>query len=175
MIDIDAAKLHPTYRAAIGPELEALLAAFPRCPLKRVEVYRGSTGDRSLGNADKLATINLNAYWFTDRSLEELHDEAQEGYLFSLPGSVEVLKWHGGMVELAHLLCHEFGHCLSDALPGYKLFAEQHWREATAAPHEAVSGYALAGADEWFGEAFAAMWLHVDHPSAHAMSEFLGQ
>lgn len=170
---LDPSTLHPTYRAVVGPALDAMLSSYPACPLKEVRVYRGVPSDRSLGNADEPGVISLNAYWFADRDYEALREEARQGYLFVLPGCAEVLKWHGGMTEPMHLLAHEFGHVLSDVLPGYVEFAEAGWQAATADPPTAVSGYACSGPHEWWGEAFAAAWMQLDHPSARAVREFL--
>ena len=172
---LDTAQLHPTYRAIVGPLLDQLMSAYPSCPLEAVEVVRGAAGDRSLGNADTPGKIQLNGYWFRDRPIEALEAEAERGYLFSLPGSEQVLRWHGGMREPQHAICHEFFHVLSDVLPGYREWAEEQWLDATGAPGAAVSGYALSGPEEWFAEACAASWLRIDHPSARETLAFLSR
>lgn len=173
MIDVPTDQLHPTYRQVVGPELEQLMAAYPACPLKEVKVRRGPAHDRSLADADTPGVITLNAYWFTDRPMTELEDEAGRGYLFTLPGSEQVIRWHGGMREPRHVLAHEFFHVLSAVLLEYKTFASDGWEAATRIPGTVVSGYALAGPDEWFAEACAAHWLKIDHPSAVEAGMFL--
>ena len=126
-----------------------------------------------MADADAPGVISLNAYWFRDRPLEELRDEARDGYLFSLPGSAQVMKWHGGMPEPQHCLAHEFGHILRDAIPGAIEWAREVWEAATHNPADAISGYALAGPEEFFAEAFAAYRLGINHPHARLMGEFL--
>lgn len=90
-------------------------------------------------------TISLNAFWFA-RDPSHLRASA------TLPP-----LWHGPMTEEPrHVLTHEFGHCLSTALPaGWKSRAEELRLRATAAPDAAPSPYSLASADEFWAELFA--------------------
>lgn len=162
MIDLAPVELHETYRVVVPSTFDALLSAYPACPLKLVKVYRGPPHDRSLGNADEPGVVALNAYWFTDRPLEALREEAREGYLFTLPGDETVIKWHGGAAEPQHLFAHEFAHVLADVIIGSEEWSRLKWREATADPSNcAPSGYALAGPHEFWAECFALMWLNV--------------
>ncbi len=174
MIDYQLEGLHPTYAAVVRPTLENLLDAFQACPLHTVKMFRGRGPDRSLANADEPGTISLNSYWFADRPLEALREEARHGYLFCLPGSGEVIKWHGGMVEPQHLLAHEFGHVLSDVTPGWREWAELAHRAATNDPGGVISGYAMAGVDEFWAECFAGMYLGLKHPACVELRGLLG-
>lgn len=171
--DFQLEELHPTYVAVVRPMLDGMLADYPACPLRAVRLFRGSASDRSLASADEPGVIALNAHWFSDRSLEDLREEARQGYLFCLPGSELTIKWHGGMVEPQHVLAHEFGHVLSDAMPGWRRWAEVRHEAALADPRRAITGYALTGVDEFWAECFAAMHLRIDLPLCAELWEFL--
>lgn len=172
-MDLDVDILHEDYQQVVPSIFEALLADYPACRLRHVELYNSSSNDRSLASADTPGTIKLNSYWFRDRPLEELRQEARTDYLVTLPRTDVTLRWHGGMVEPVHVLVHEFFHVLGDTIPGMKEWAQKQWEATTEHPETAVSGYSLAGPDEWWAEACAASWLRVDHPQARAAGEFL--
>lgn len=173
MVDYRLAELHPTYRLVVVSTFDTLLGAYPKCPLRRVETYRGDPEDRSMANANVPGVISLNSYWFSDRPLEYLRDQARTGYLYSLPGSEHVSKWHGGMVEPQHVISHELFHMLGDVLPDHLALAYMMWQTATMLPDSAVSGYALAGPEEYWSEACTAAWMLIDHQDARAAREFL--
>ncbi len=171
--DYQLEDLHPTYVAVVQPMFSSMSADYPACQLSAVKLFRGSLSDRSMASADEPGVIQLNSYWFSDRPLEDLREEARQGYLFCLPGSDQMIKWHGGMVEPQHVLAHEFGHLLSDALPGWRRWAEPRYQAATADPRRAITGYALTGVDEFWAECFAAMYLRIDLPLCAELWEFL--
>lgn len=150
--------LHPDFRIDVETTLSALSAAYPQVPSPRLELYQPLPGDRSLGRAERDAIL-LNSYWFS-RSRADFDAAVLEARGATLPG---IPLWHGGIGGQAHeverFLTHEFGHLLSDTLPGFRKFAFKQWKSAIDTPDVAVSGYALLDPDEWFAETFAAYRL----------------
>lgn len=144
MITFDLAAAHPGWPSLIEPILADLADRYPQAPLRRVTVVSRPAGDRSMAATDD-GTISLNAFWFA-RDPSHLRASA------TLPP-----LWHGPMTEEPrHVLTHEFGHCLSAALPdGWADRAQEMRLRATDAPARAPSPYALASADEFWAELFA--------------------
>lgn len=151
------AELHPSYEPIVMPTFSALKLDFPMATLKTVELYRGEQEDHSLADASTPGVIKLNAYWFVDRDVEELRQEARiEFVLQNIDPNLPALRWHGGMTEPQHVLNHEFGHQLQDQIAGASEWAQDAWHEACFDQRFAVSGYALSGPDEFWAEMFAA-------------------
>lgn len=158
MVDFRLDGAHPAYRPLIERMIGDLLERYPAALLRTVRIYDPPEGDRSMGYTKK-GMISLNAHWF-GRDPAVLRDEALTRPAVLLQG--RRVAWHGGMIEEPdHLLAHEFGHVLSDALPGWRDFAGAARRVASRNPGMAVSGYGLVDDDEYWAECFAAFELGI--------------
>jgi len=144
-VEYDLGKAHPVYRRAIPPLVERLAWLYPKAPLRRVRVYEPAQSDRSLANEDRPGVISLNLLWFG------AEPETLQRRALQLP------RYHGPMIEEPqHVLTHEFGHVLCEALEaGWQDRAAEAWASATAEPERAPTPYALSDPDEYFAELFA--------------------
>ena len=165
---IDLAAFHPTYHAPMQDTFADLTRRYPVANLQKVLAF-DRPGDESMGYATKNA-IHLNRHWFS-KPLDVLRRAAIGGRI--LRGAEGVAAWHDDMDEPRHVLTHEFGHLLADALPGYAAFARDGWLAATREPGLAASGYSLADPDEWFAETFAAAELGARGEQADRLMEFV--
>jgi hypothetical protein len=171
MTEFALAGLHPTFERPVVDTLRGLSLDYPLVELRRVLLFE-RPGDNSIAHASVPGEIALNARWF-GRPIEELRTAARERHIIRL-GEL-ALAWHGDMEEPHHVLAHEFGHCLQDALPAWEAFAITHWRAACRDPVgcRPVSGYALAGPDEWWADTFAALRNHIECESTRLLGEML--
>lgn len=176
VIDFDLDGLHPSYERAVLDVIRGLDLDYPMDAVRRVEVYRPAGDDESMGCSSAAGVISLNGRWFS-RPINELREAAREDDQVILATGAPPIGYHGGMEEPIHVLTHEFAHCLADVLPGWREFAEPHWRASCADPAACrpPSGYALASADEFFADAFAAMRLGYPSEAGRLLREFLAE
>lgn len=134
--------------------MSSLKRRYPAGANVSVGIYEPqSDDDRSLGYAERNHIV-LNGYWFSRRPIY-LRLAAFQG---RKSGDSSVAKWHGDMREPGHVLSHEFGHVLANAFHGnraFEAFCEEGFSQTLANPSAALTGYALANADEWWAETFA--------------------
>jgi len=145
---------HSEYQPKIESILRGLLSRYPFVKLKAVHIFEPNEDDKSLGNASTPGEIALNAFWFS-RDPKLLGHAALKDVIVDVNG--RRIAWHGALfIEPEHVLTHEFGHILSEKLPGWEEWTTPRWRAATANPQLAPSGYALSkDVDEFFAEEFA--------------------
>lgn len=162
-ISYDLAGAHPYYCIEVPVILDQLSVRYPDAPLQRVELFQRET-DTSLASNDS-KTLRLNAYWFA-ADPEFLKQASRLGR-----------GWHCCLgQEPRRVLTHEFGHSLMAARPALRQWAREAWREATAKPWLAPSGYAMISDEEYFPEAFAALELRaLTAERARRMQELLTQ
>ena len=149
---------HPDYRSKVEGILTGLLSKYPFVDLKLVHVFTPDKDDKSMGNANVKGEIALNGFWFS-RDLKFLEESALRDVFVDVGG--RRIAWHGKLVvEPDHVLTHEFGHLLSDKIPKWEEWTKPRWREATANPNLAPSGYSLSSdIDEFWAELFALIEL----------------
>jgi hypothetical protein len=163
MIKFDLASAHQEHHKLIERIIGNLADRYPWVPLRTVRIYEPrSADDRSMGNADTPGTVALNAYWFAQPP-SLLQAEALACRKVMINGCE--ISWHGPMIEEpVHVVTHEFGHVVTDAIPDWREWAVGGWRSALTNPENAVSGYALSDPAEFFAEEFAAAELSFTDP-----------
>lgn len=166
--------VHPYYQLVIPEIIERLVKKYPRAELHTVKLSENQRCNFSLGNANVKGVISLNPYWF-EREPSILKQAAKSDYMMPL-GNGEEAGYHGKMIEEPlHVITHEFGHILSDNVPGWQVVASKMWTEATKKPELAPAVYALANPIEYWAELFAASELNLsDSPHVKYMRSFLG-
>jgi hypothetical protein len=154
MVEFLLNNAHPTFQEQIPAVYEGLLKRYPFTKLNRVELYEPRGHDTSMAAAFPNGIIRLNSYWFTGAP-DRINDAAKRDAAIEVDGK-EIL-WHGPMVsEPLHVLVHEFGHVIEEALKqAAREWSRPRWMFATIMPDKAPSGYALANSTEYFAEAFA--------------------
>ena len=173
MVEYQLEKAHPQYQPLIESILIPLCEKYPRCPIKLVRLYDLKEGDRSIANADNKGVISLNPYWFIQSP--DVLNAASHGDRMINVGDGILVAYHGDMLdEPNHVMVHEFGHLLTDALPGWKEFITPLWQEALNQPELTPAGYGLTNIIEYWAELFAAVELGIsDNPHVMAMRDFL--
>ena len=152
MIDFHLDKADKGYQEKIVVILTALQSRYPQAKLREVCIFDPKPDDKSMGNTVK-GVIRLNAFWFSKKP-SFLQEAAVKDIIVPVNG--KRVSWHGALIsEPEHVLTHEFGHVLTDALPNWKEWARPRFKQATMNPETAPSGYALADMDEFFAENFA--------------------
>lgn len=172
MINFYIDKMHPKYQTLMRSKFRELQKKYPKSPLKYVGTFTDDEPNRSLGNADKKNTILFNTFWFS-KDPDELKYNAAHNYEVELNGNI--VKWHGDMIEEPeHVICHEFGHVLSDGLVNWKAWATGGWKQATINPDDVASAYALTNPSEFWAENFAAFEMKLlDENKANAIYSVL--
>jgi hypothetical protein len=161
-VTFNLAAAHPDHRKLIERIITNLVDRYPWVPLRAVRIYEPrSADDHSMGNADTPGTIALNAHWFAQPP-SLLQAEALACRKVMING--REISWHPMIEEPTHVLTHEYGHVVTDALPDWREWAVGGWRSALTNPDNAVSGYALADPAEFFAEEFAAAELNFTDP-----------
>ena len=164
--------LHPDFKEVIRL-LKWLDGRYPWVRLKKVSLFT-KPGDKSLGTTTPDG-IMLNSYWFS-RDPKYLKLAAIAG---TDRGDPKMPPFHG-MPEPIHTVIHETGHAVQFALEDNSDYQKLHqalFRKVRQDPTTAVSGYAIANADENWAEIFASVHLGgVDaqrNPQVRAMRFFL--
>ena len=173
MIILDLPDLHPSYGCIIQDTLNGLAIDYPIVGDLRVSMY-DREGDESMGCAPERGVIKLNRLWFA-QPIAVLQEAAHIDDQVVLAEGIPTIGWHGSMEEPQHLLCHEFGHQLQMAIPGWPAFDNEQWRLACADPvaHRPPSGYSLGDAVEFGPDVFAAMRLRYPCRAGRALWELL--
>lgn len=150
MIHFDLSGAHPQYEPLVRRVIEPLDREWPRA-CRAVRLGRAKSGDTSLGKAVN-GTIELNPYWLL-RPPVMLREAGMVGMHH---GVIGLPRWHGTVGEPEHVLTHEFGHCLRQALGQQALdVAKDGFRRALARPEIAPTGYAFGvDPEEYWAETF---------------------
>lgn len=172
MIEFALAGIHPSYERVVVDLLRGLDADYPFGGLKRVVLF-AREGDHSIADASEPGEIKLNSYWF-GKPIEVLQ-EASNRLNYVYLGNGITIPWHGRVSEPAHVLAHEFGHCLQYVIPGWKDFATVHWSAACRDPVNCrpVSGYSFISPDEFWADTFSSLVNNDTCESTRLMNDFL--
>lgn len=176
MIEFSLDGLHPSYDRILRDTYCSLDMDYPGV-LHAVELY-SKEGDESMGSACQAGlcggVIKLNRFWFGE-PISQLRDAARSCAPVRLAGCDIALPWHGDMEEPLHVLTHEFGHCLSDIVTGWREFITPHLIQSRLDPANCrpPSGYGMSTGDEFWSDSFAAMRLGYDTEMSRLMDTFL--
>lgn len=158
-IEYDLSDAHPDFVTQIPEIVGPLALRYPTAVLRRVGLYQLVPGDASMGRASPDGAVEFNPFWF-GRDPRFLAEAAKDHPVVDVGGIS--MAWHGPMVdEPAHVVTHEFAHCVWYGLPPERAsnWADARWLAATRDPSLAPTGYALANAVEYFAELFALVEL----------------
>ena len=176
----EAPGFHPSLAGDVAFTFRQLADQYPAAELKDFSLFEPAAHDESLGYTED-GEVRLSSRWFAapaNRLKAAALCNADTPWV-----DRAAPLWHGGMLEPAHTIAHEFGHVLMDALeargdPRFaRLLRDGYDRAAMSDPRSAPTGYALANRAEWFAEAFAAVHAGTDalrrNPGVVMVARFL--
>lgn len=154
--DVDLRGLHPTQVPTVVGTLIDLQRMFPDVRVSSVSLYRRRL-NHGLGFCDPglVSEIHLNRFWF-GRPIGALREASVRCAGRTVDG---MPAWHGDMVDPAHPVVHEFGHCVHGARgrsDKFRHMLREGFRAASRDPRSAPTGYSVSNEAEWFAECFAA-------------------